>query len=80
VFESQFRRDEIDVFTGTASFARPHTIRVANQEREQFCDADYVLITAGSRPAHNDGSYISMMAETFANQALHISLVLKVWL
>jgi NAD(P) transhydrogenase len=36
------------------SFAGPHTIRVANQEGEQFCDADYVLINAGSRPAHND--------------------------
>jgi NAD(P) transhydrogenase len=54
VFESQFRRNEIDVLIGTASFAGPHTIRVANQEGEQFCDADYVLITAGSRPAHND--------------------------
>lgn len=54
VFESQFRRNEIDVLIGTASFAGPHTIRVANQEGEQFCDADYVLISAGSRPAHND--------------------------
>lgn len=54
VFESQFRRNNVDVLMGTASFSGPHTIRVANQEGEQFCDADYVLITAGSRPAHND--------------------------
>jgi hypothetical protein len=45
VFESHFRRNEIDVLIGTASFPGPHTIRVANQEGEQFCDADYVLIT-----------------------------------
>jgi NAD(P) transhydrogenase len=47
VFESQFRRNEIDVLIGAAYFAGPHTIRVANQEGEQFCDADYGLITAG---------------------------------
>jgi NAD(P) transhydrogenase len=55
VFESQFRRNDIDVLIGTASFVSgPHTIRVANQEGEQFCNADYVLIATGSRPAHND--------------------------
>jgi NAD(P) transhydrogenase len=48
VFESQFRRNDIDVLIGTASlFSGPHTIRVANQEGEQFYDADYVLIATG---------------------------------
>jgi NAD(P) transhydrogenase len=54
VFESQFRRNEIDVLTGIASFAGPHTVRVANPEGEQFYHADFVLIATGSRPAHND--------------------------
>ena len=54
VFESQFRRNDIDVLIGAASFSGPHTILVANQEEELFCHADYILIAAGSRPAHND--------------------------
>jgi pyruvate/2-oxoglutarate dehydrogenase complex dihydrolipoamide dehydrogenase (E3) component len=54
MFESQFRRNEIDVLIGAASSAGPNTIRVANQKGEQSCDADYVLIIAGSRPAHSD--------------------------
>jgi NAD(P) transhydrogenase len=54
VFENQFHRNEIDVSMGTASFSGPHTIRVANQEGEYFCHADYILIASGSRPAHND--------------------------
>ena len=54
VFEDQFRRHDIDVLSGTASFAGPHIIRVTNQGGERFCDADYVLIATGSRPAHDD--------------------------
>ena len=54
VFESHFRRNEIDVLIGTASFARPLTIRVANQEAERFYNADHVLIATGSRPAHHE--------------------------
>jgi len=54
VFENQFRRNDIDVLTGTASFSGPHTIRVANQEGAYLFHADHVLIAAGSRPAHND--------------------------
>ena len=54
VFESHFRRNEIDVLIGTASFAGPHTIRVANQEAERFYNADHVLIATGSRPAHHE--------------------------
>src|ERR1700745_2969448 len=34
VFESQFRRHDVDVLIGTASFAGPHTIRVENHEGE----------------------------------------------
>lgn len=54
VFESQFRRNDIDVLIGTASFSGSHTIRVANPGGDQFCHADHVLIAAGSRPAHNE--------------------------
>ena len=36
VFESQFRRNDIDVLIGTASFSGPHTIRVCESGRRVF--------------------------------------------
>ena len=59
MFESQFRRNDIDVLIGTASFSGPHTIRIANQEGEYFCHADHIFdrcrLATGSQRRHSRG-------------------------
>jgi NAD(P) transhydrogenase len=36
VFENQFRRNDIDVLIGTATFSGPHTIRIAKIRKESI--------------------------------------------
>ncbi len=54
VFNNQFRRNGVDIITGRASFVDPHTIRIENGDGEVTCQAQYVLIATGTRPAHSD--------------------------
>jgi NAD(P) transhydrogenase len=54
VFEDQLRRNGVTIFTGTASFADPHLIRVGEDQSEHLIYADHVLIATGTRPARSE--------------------------
>jgi NAD(P) transhydrogenase len=54
VFANQFRRNGVDVLTGTASFVDPHVVRVENGQGANLCQADRILIATGTRPAGNE--------------------------
>jgi NAD(P) transhydrogenase len=54
VYENQFRRNGVDVLTGTASFADTSVIRVDRGQAAQFFRAERVLIATGTRPAHSE--------------------------
>ncbi|MBI3695171.1 MAG: Si-specific NAD(P)(+) transhydrogenase [Acidobacteria bacterium] len=54
VFNDQFRRNDVEILTGRASFVDPHLIRVEGPEGDLICRADYVLISTGTRPTHCD--------------------------
>lgn len=55
VFNSQFRRNGVDILTGRASFVDPHVLRIEGLEGDAItCHAEHVLIASGTRPAHSD--------------------------
>lgn len=53
VFNNQFRKNGIDILSGRASFVDPHTIRVDGPDGQVTCQAQFVLVATGTRPAHN---------------------------
>ena len=53
VFNSQFRRNGVDILTGRASFVNPHAILIEGPDGQLLCETQYVLIATGTRPAHN---------------------------
>ena len=53
LYANQFRRNGVVVFTGDASFLSPNLIQVTNGDESPIIEADRVLITTGTRPAHN---------------------------
>jgi NAD(P) transhydrogenase len=53
VYADQFRRNGVDVFTGSASFLSPNLIRVTNAVESSIIEADRFLIATGTRPTHN---------------------------
>lgn len=54
VFSNQFRRNGVDILVGRASFADLHSLRVEGPDGDMMCQAQYVLVAPGARPAHAD--------------------------
>jgi NAD(P) transhydrogenase len=53
VVRDQLRRNDIELFSGTARFLDSHTIEVEGQGPGHILKTDYVLIACGTRPAHH---------------------------
>jgi NAD(P) transhydrogenase len=54
VFNNQLRRNGVDILIGRASFVDPHVLQIERGDGERvLCQADYVLIATGTRPAHS---------------------------
>lgn len=51
VVQNQLERNGVDVFTGQASFAGPHEIRITNDGQTAVLNADKILLACGSKPA-----------------------------
>jgi len=54
VVRDQLRRNNIDLFSGLASFVDPNTIEVEGPADTHLLHADYILIACGTRPSHPD--------------------------
>ena len=52
VYRAHFQRNDVEVITGTASFAGPHVLRVANDAEDQEYEAGHIIIATGTHPAH----------------------------
>jgi NAD(P) transhydrogenase len=55
VIEQQLRRNDVELFSGEASFQDPHTLLVACGGRSQTLTARNVLVAVGTRPAPPPG-------------------------
>ncbi|MGB6431612.1 MAG: Si-specific NAD(P)(+) transhydrogenase [Candidatus Acidiferrales bacterium] len=53
VVRDQLRRNDIDLFSGTARFLDPHSLQVDGEDQAQIINAEYVLIACGTRPARH---------------------------
>ena len=53
VFIDHFRRNEVEVITGKASFVDSHVVQVDSPAAHIKCRAEKILIAAGTRPAHD---------------------------
>ena len=54
VLQDQLRRNNIELFHGTASFTDPHHLRVENSNGFNELEAAYVVVATGTKPASND--------------------------
>jgi len=55
VVREQFRRNNVGLIVGTASFVDRHTVRITTEEREQLVSAENIVIAVGTRPARPPG-------------------------
>lgn len=53
LIRSQLKRNGIVTFDGMGQFVDPHTIAVTNDQGVTNIKGDYILISCGTRPAHN---------------------------
>jgi NAD(P) transhydrogenase len=53
VVRDQLRRNDIDLFSGTARFLDPRTLQVEGEDQAQIINTEYVLIACGTRPARH---------------------------
>jgi NAD(P) transhydrogenase len=53
VLQDQLRRNNVELFHGTASFIDPHHLRVENSTGFSELEADYVVVATGTKPATN---------------------------
>jgi len=53
VLQDQLRRNNVELFHGTASFMDPHHIRVENSTGFSELEGDYVVVATGTKPATN---------------------------
>lgn len=68
VMRGQFRRNGVELISGTARFRDPHTLDVEGSSGIQTLTADHVLIACGTRPVRNpdipfDGERIIVVDE-----------------
>src|SRR5499427_1424378 len=54
VLEDQLRRNNIELFHGTASFTDSHHLRVENSTGFSELEATFVVVATGTKPAVND--------------------------
>ena len=48
---AQLSRNGIEVFTGAASFLDPHHLRVENSRGQSECEAEFIVVATGTKPA-----------------------------
>jgi len=53
VLQDQLRRNNVELFHGTASFTDPHHLRVENSTGFSALEAAYVVVATGTKPATN---------------------------
>ena len=51
IFRAQFRRNNVEVLPGEASFLNPHTLKVSNGDDQVEIEAGNIVIATGTRPA-----------------------------
>jgi NAD(P) transhydrogenase len=51
IFRAQFLRNSVELLQGEASFLGPHTLKLSNGDNQEEIEADFVIITTGTRPA-----------------------------
>jgi NAD(P) transhydrogenase len=52
IVRAQFKRNDIDLYSGEARFTGPHSLVVVSEEGVQRLDSDRFVIAVGTRPAH----------------------------
>src|SRR5579863_696111 len=53
VIRAQLRRNNVQIFQGTAHFADPHTIEVQGDSDKTVLHGEHILVACGTRPARN---------------------------
>jgi len=53
VLQDQLRRNNVELFHGTASFTDPHHLRVENSTGFSELEAEYLVVATGTKPATN---------------------------
>ncbi len=65
VIHAQFRRNNVEILTGTASFLGPHRLRVAGTQESTEVEADIIVVATGTEPLLPEG--IAVDGETLVN-------------
>ena len=75
VLQDQLRRNNIELFHGTASFTDPHHLRVENSIGFSELEAAYVVVATGTKPAVNEKVPINGRNIINSDQILTMPLV-----
>src|SRR6202166_3803186 len=75
VLQDQLRRNNVELFHGTASFIDPHHLRVENSTGFSELEADYVVVATGTKPATNPNVAINGRNIINSNQILSMPVI-----
>ena len=73
VARHQLRRNNVDVFCGTASFVDPHRVRIAHEGGTHHdASADRIVIAVGTTPAADTNGYVDRRFVFTSDDLLHM--------
>jgi NAD(P) transhydrogenase len=75
VLQDQLRRNNVELFHGTASFMDPHHIRVENSTGFSELEGEYVVVATGTKPATNPKVAINGRNIINSDQILSMPLI-----
>jgi len=75
VLQDQLRRNNVELFHGTASFTGPHHIRVENSAGFSELEGAYVVVATGTKPATNPKVAINGRSIINSDQILTMPMI-----
>jgi NAD(P) transhydrogenase len=77
VTQAHLSRNGIDVLSGTASFLDPQHLRVAGLHNQMDCEAEFVIVATGTRPAVSPAVPINGRTIINSDQILNLPAIPK---
>ena len=77
VTQAHLSRNGIDVLSGTASFLDPHHLRIVGLNNQMDCEAEFVIVATGTRPASSPAVPINGRTIINSDQILNLPAIPK---
>src|SRR5262245_18167884 len=77
VTQAHLSRNGIDVLNGTASFLDPQHVRITGQHNQMDCEAEFVIVATGTRPASSPTVPINGRTIINSDQILELPAIPK---